>query len=145
MAIEEITLSVPATGGAVADPPDASQDRDAANAFVRSYRKLVRDRDRFAFGKRHRRRRQANFEVAFKSLVKNLAQEATAGISSRPARLAARTRIYISIIGLAYAASEDHRRATASARRAMKWAVAIGAVGVLAMVYNVVASGHLTR
>ena len=148
MAIEEITLSVPMTGRAETEsvdlPDSRSADRDAANSFLKSYRKLVRDRDRLVFGKRLKRRRQENFEVGFKSLVKKLAQEATAGITDRPARLAARTRIYISIVGLAYAASEDHRRARAAAGRTMKWGIAIGAIGILAMAYNIVASGWIS-
>ncbi|MEJ2087906.1 MAG: hypothetical protein P8Y69_05425 [Gammaproteobacteria bacterium] len=144
MAIEEITLSVPVTGRADVDTSDkGSSDRDAASSFVRSYRKLVRERDRFAIGRRVKERRQENFEVAFKSLVKHLAQEATGGIADRTARLAARTRIYISIVGLAYTLSEDQRRAVRAARRAMKWAVAIGAIGVIAMAYTMVSGSWL--
>jgi hypothetical protein len=150
MAIEEITLSVPGVGRADAEGTTLPGRRAAARSstspecdFVRSYRKLVRERDRFALGRRAHRRRQENFDAAFKSLVKNLAQEVTGGIPSRSAKLAARTRIYISIVGLAHAVASEHRRSRASARRLLRWATGIGAFGILGLAYTVLSNGWL--
>lgn len=150
MTIEEITLSVPGVGRADADRT-ASPDRRAANGrsagsdcdFVHSYQRLLKERDRFALGRRSHRRRQETFDVAFKSLVKNLAQEVTASIPNRSAKLAARTRIYISIVGLAHAVAKEHRRSRAAAARLFKWAIAICALGILGMAYTLFSNGWL--
>lgn len=150
MTIEEITLSVPTEGRADVDRTASPERRAAARGspgperdFVHSYQRLLRERDRFALRRRTHRRRQENFDVAFKRLVKNLAQEVTRGIPSRSARLAARTRIYISIIGLAHAVAREHGRSRAAVRRMQVWAVAVCALGLLGIAYTLLANGWL--
>jgi hypothetical protein len=152
MAIEEITLSVPGEESVSAENGSSNGGRSAPHRgdtaidcdFVRGYREILRERDRFALSRRGRERRQHNFEIAFKSLVKNLAREATSTIPNRPAKLSARTRIYISLIELAGAVAEDHRQSMASARRVLLSAIGVGTIGVLGMAYTITANGWLT-
>ncbi|MGE0623538.1 MAG: hypothetical protein AB7I04_24205 [Pseudomonadales bacterium] len=131
MPIEEITLSVPQS------LPDSGTEQRAASAtahsddrMVRRYRGLLRDSYRFAWTRRGRQKRQDTFEVAYRSLVKQLAQEITAPIEDRVIRLDARRSIYASLTGIIGAAASDQRRLRDRSRRLFGWGLALCSVGL---------------
>ncbi|MGD8417425.1 MAG: hypothetical protein PVH91_10230 [Pseudomonadales bacterium] len=133
MAIEEITLSVPQVLPDSGIAYQSEHERQATGPDLqvgRRYRQILRERDRFTWTRRGRARREEVFDVAYRSLVKQMAKDATEAIRDRSARLQSRTRIYATLTELLTISAEDQRRARYRARRTMTWGIGLAAFGL---------------
>ncbi len=133
MAIEEITLSVPQSHSGSDWGRQEETACEAVNPDDRTvsrYRRMLRDRNRFTWTQRGRRKRQEAFEVAYRSLIKQLAKELTESIADRSARLDTRTRIYASLTGILAVSTADQRRMRERASRLFGWGLILAVVGL---------------
>jgi hypothetical protein len=105
MPVEEITLGLPNSA-----PAEESSELPGliGSGLIRQYRHIRSDRERFAWTRRQRERREAEFDVATRNIVKQLARKLTADITHRRTRVLVRAEIYASVNALLSAAS-DHR------------------------------------
>lgn len=126
MAIEEIILSVPQS----LPTQVAAEDMNPDDRVVRRYRGLLQDQYRFAWTQRGRRKRQEAFEVAYRSLAKQLASEVTGSIEDRAVKLDTRTRIYVSLTGMLAVASAEQRRLRDQTRRLFGWGLTLFGIGL---------------
>ena len=106
MPVEEIKLGLP--GEPTSDLPENKHDTVSGD-LLRQYRQITSDRRRFAWTRRGRERREAEFDVASRNIVKRLARELTADIQARGTRTLVRAEIYGSVAALLSTASEDRR------------------------------------
>lgn len=136
MAIEEITLSVPQA------VPDADWQRPERTAFdavnpddrvVGRYRRILRDRNRFSWTRRGRQKRRETFEVAYRTLVKQLAKELTESIGDRSARLDTRTRIYASVTGILAVTTAEQQRCRRQSSKLFGWGLVLAGMGLTAL------------
>jgi hypothetical protein len=140
MAMEEITLSVPRA------IPDGRWHRQTVvsrepvnphDRVVGRYRRLLRERNRIAWTRHGRRKRHEAFEVAYRSLVKQLAKDVSDTVGDRAARLDIRTRIYGSLTGIVAVSTEDQGRLRDQAVRLFGWGVVLAGVGLTALAATV--------
>jgi len=138
--MEEITLSVPR---AIPDGRWHRQNvapREPVNPHDRvvgRYRRMLRERNRIAWTRHGRRRRHDAFEVAYRSLVKQLAKDVSDPIGDRAARLDIRTRIYGSLTGIVAATTADQGRLRDQAARLFAWGLVLAGVGLAALAATV--------
>lgn len=135
MAVEEITLSVPQA----VPHGDRQAERSACDMvnpddrMVGRYRRILRDRNRFSWTRRGRQKRRETFEVAYRSLVKQLAKELTESIGDRSARLDTRTRIYASLTGILAITTAAQNRYQDQSSRLFGWGLVLAGVGMSAL------------
>ncbi|TNF89134.1 MAG: hypothetical protein EP301_03620 [Gammaproteobacteria bacterium] len=131
MPVEEIVLSLPETAER-SEPSRKSEVTPAGKGdeLVRSYQQLLSESLMFAWTARSRARRVEKFETARKSLVKQLAREATAAIPSRSARLEASTQVYRTVEQLLNTSAAAQRRLDHQKRRLIRLASLLGVVWV---------------
>ena len=152
--IEEIILSVPGAepvleGRRSADRIDDVDDVECAvdtgseDEIARSYSEMVQQRDRFGFTRKSRQRRQDTFETAYRSLVKQIATEATRGIRDRSSKLRARTQIYKSVMALVQSSARDQKTKAKRTRRLFRWSLAVAGTGVFGLATGLIAGGWL--
>lgn len=152
MAIEEITISAPGEP----DGPGGADQRSASNQaasdamepldirrLARNFLKAARARDRLVFTQRGRKRRQERFNQALKSIVKDMATEASREVRSRSGRLEVRTRVYTTMMVLAKAVAEDQLRMIGRSRSSLRWGVGLIILGLGCIVFTLVANGWL--
>ena len=146
--MEEITLSVPNTFSETpaaprqgATTPEATPD--ALQRLASGFLAAARSRDRLAITERGRRRRQENFELEVKRLVKNVASETAAAVPNRRGRAEVRARVYRAMMVLMRLAAQDRARGVRRTRRVVRWALATAAVGMAGILFAVIANGWL--
>lgn len=150
--IEEIILSVPGAKTVLKgrrsadriDDIDSTVDTSSEDEIVRSYREMVQQRDRFGLTRKSRQRRQDTFEAAYKSLVKQIATEATRGIRDRSSKLRVRTQIYKSVMALVQSSARDQKTKAKRTRRLFRWSLAVAGTGVFGLATGLIADGWLT-
>lgn len=150
--IEEIILSVPGAKTVLKgrrsadriDDIDSTVDTGSEDEIVRSYREMVQQRDRFGLTRKSRQRRQDTFEAAYKSLVKQIATEATRGIRDRSSKLRVRTQIYKSVMALVQSSARDQKTKAKRTRRLFRWSLAVAGTGVFGLATGLIADGWLT-
>jgi hypothetical protein len=128
MPVEEIVLSLPeeARERDVNDLSESQPTGADGEQLIRHYHQLLKQRRRFAWTRRARRRREEVFDSACKSLAKQLARESTAEVASRVDRLHARTRIYAAVGGLLNVSALEAQRATLRNHYAVRYALLLG-------------------
>ncbi len=115
MPIEEITLSVPrgladSRQESTRAKPKAGTDiktSSETNKLVAAYVRSARARDRFAFTNSGRMRNRERFSQSLKAIVKKIATDASSRVEDRSIRMQVRTQIYVDLMHLARAMSQD--------------------------------------
>lgn len=146
--MEEITLAVPNT---FSDSPGASAPSGTGpggapgelERMARAFLAAARSRDRLALTERTRRRRQENFELQLKRLVKTVASETAGTVPDRRARADVRTRIYAAMTVVVRLAAQDQRRTARRARLVLRWAMASAGVGAAGTLFTLKSNGWL--
>ena len=149
--IEEIILSVPGAEPVLEgrrsadriDDVDSAVDTGSEDEIVRSYREMVQQRDRFGLTRKSHQRRQDTFETAYRSLVRQIATEATRGIRDRSSKLRARTQIYKSVMALVQSSARDQKAEAKRTRRLFRWSLAVAGTGVFGLATGLIAGGWL--
>ena len=125
--MEEITLWAPGEAPQINahDAPPQSAHRDSQRVhrpdqLERRYLASLRERDRFAFTARGRRRRRERYQAAMKRLAKEVAVAVSRPVSERKERTAASIRTYAATMALIEAASRHHKVAARRARAATR-------------------------
>ena len=93
--------------GARSPAASASEAGASDSRALQDYAQACRDRDRWSLRRRTTTQRQENFVLALKHLAKGVANDATAQITDRHARVAVRASVYSRLAELMARMEED--------------------------------------
>ena len=144
--MEEITLSVPQSlpewsrgNGERTPKSDVNNEKvERLSRLAGAYLNAVRVRDRFAFTNKGRMRNRERFNQSLKTVVRDVATDASFAVKDRSARLEIRTQIYGGLMQLVNAMARDQLDLIMRARRQFRWSLAVGAVGLLGITTTLV-------
>jgi hypothetical protein len=130
MPVEEIKLGLP--GNTSRDEPSDQPER-VRNDLIRQYRQISSARRRFAWTRRQRERREAEFNVASRNIVKRLARELTTDIQSRGTRVLVRAEIYATVTALLSTACHDQRLDPDRVQMRNRFGLAVAALALVGL------------